>query len=371
MSIKTEFFQDNLSTILTGYDKIEFLILHSDAFKRLANKTQVYSNVSGSNGHEYRTRATHSLEVGQLAAAVAKGLNLNSGLARLFGYAHDIGHAPFGHRGQDALQHVMAKYDEVFEHNMQAERTLSVLEGIDLPDEVKYGLLKNKKLGKTTNQDIVQMPVAEVQVADKSDAISYTSGDISDALKMEKFSLSTLYAAAPFLKRLMAQKLDKVDYQNEKKHIDNMHQVILYYFANDLIQNSHKRLKEFNIYSSQDIVNMNQFIISMSDDKIKELQILKKFMKQHVYEADEMQVDREKQFNYLVKLFDYLYENYKTTLPEKFVKRFENGECSLARTVCDYVSGCDDKYVVTIKPDFYTENVNDNKQKQDKKFSIR
>ena len=99
------------------YEKIEFKLIHSDVFKRLANKTQVFDNINGSNGHKYRTRFFHSLEVGQLSQFICSALGFNKDLARLFGYMHDIGHAPFGHAGQDSLNKCMSQYDDFFEHN--------------------------------------------------------------------------------------------------------------------------------------------------------------------------------------------------------------------------------------------------------------
>lgn len=331
------------------YEKIEFKLIHSDVFKRLANKTQVFDNINGSNGHKYRTRFSHSLEVGQLSQFICSALGFNKDLARLFGYMHDIGHAPFGHAGQDSLNKCMSQYDDFFEHNHQAYRSLTVIENLDLPKEIKFGLLKNKKQTKGKelefSNDKNEMPVIECQICDKADVISYTSGDIEDALNLNIVSLNDLLSHAPFLNNI----IDSYNFNNEKDIIDNIHSIIMNYFTNNLIQETKKYLTKNKITTNLDVINHTQYAVLFSEKVIKELSLLREFMYKNVYASEERKKERIIQSQAIEEVFNKIMNNPKDYLPRKYMKRYENGQCTLARTVCDYVSGCDDKFIFQLK----------------------
>lgn len=322
-------------------------IIFSDAFKRLANKCQVYDNRVGSNGHKYRTRLTHTLEVAEISKQVAKCLGLNAELAENLALLHDIGHAPFGHQGQDALDEVLSEATngkERFEHNNQALRLLTLIEPMGISTLTLNGLRKRKEHGLNSNHNY-----GESQVMNVVDAICYVAGDVEDALNVGNLDTFVLMGN-PFMQSIMLK--DGVDNFSPA----NLHQKILSYLATDLIEQSLQNFEEHKLVSYYQFLDSEKPLISFSDKVYQELKEFKKFLKATVYENEEMLSNREEQKMMLKTIFHFFIENFDNELDNpilrignKYTQIFmSNTNISKERIVTDYIAGCDDKYIQEI-----------------------
>ena len=225
---KGRFFKEKKTNLRTDFQRDRDRIIHSTAFRRLKHKTQVFINTSGDH---FRTRITHSLEVAQIARTLSKFFNLNEDLCETLSLAHDLGHTPFGHAGEQALNICMQKYGG-FDHNIQTLRTVLLLEnryydfrGLNLTLETLDGLLKhngpikdlkkyNKILGKNYFKNKIKFslsPSLEAQIASISDDIAYNSHDLEDGLKSSLFKLRDL-EKIPILKNKIIKHKKKIKF---------------------------------------------------------------------------------------------------------------------------------------------------------------
>ena len=223
---KGRFFKEKKSNLRSEFQRDRDRIIHSTAFRRLKHKTQVFVNTSGDH---YRTRITHSLEVAQIARTLSKFFNLNEDLCETLSLAHDLGHTPFGHAGEEALNSCMKKFGG-FDHNIQTIRTVLFLEnryyefkGLNLTFETLDGLIKhngpvkksnklNRILGKDYFKNKIKfslMPSLEAQIASISDDIAYNSHDLEDGLKSNLFKLEDL-EHIPVLRNVIAKHKKKL-----------------------------------------------------------------------------------------------------------------------------------------------------------------
>lgn len=321
-------------------------ILFSRAFKRMANKTQVWSNAFGSDGHKYRTRLTHSLEVGSLSQVVSSKLGMNGLLSEIIGYAHDVGHAPFGHSGQDVLDYCLATVTngkERFEHNDQAVRTFSIIENLNLSNEVMLGLCKRDQV-KTASQ------FGEAQITDKCDAISYTAGDIEDAISLGYFDVDYISNDSNLANVLVEDGKSKGKSGSEL--VRHLHAGIITYLATDLVDTTNKNILEFGLTKDdtlgKQISERAERIVSFSQIGLLELQNLKRFMFANVYRSEQMITERKKSDAHLREVFYRMMDNKELLKGTSFYKRYEMGVTSFARMNCDYIAGCDDKFIMTL-----------------------
>ena len=253
-------------------------IIHSTAFRRLKYKTQVFVN---HEGDLYRTRMTHSLEVSQIARTIANALNLNETLVEAIALAHDLGHTPFGHAGQDALNWCMKDYGG-FEHNLQSLRVVDQLEsryaefnGLNLTYETREGILKHcssrnaKDLGDIGRRFIDRrQPGLEAQLADLADAIAYNHHDIDDGYRAGLLSLKQLSQVTIFEKCLQKTK-KKYSKISEKRLIHEALRHMVSYVINDLVVNTNNLIDELTPKSIEDIRNRKSYIVGFSEN-IKE-----------------------------------------------------------------------------------------------------
>ena len=321
-------------------------ILFSRAFKRMANKTQVWSNSSGSNGHKHRTRLTHSLEVASLSYAVADKLGFNPLLSEILGLAHDIGHAPFGHSGQDVLDSCLKHCSggkERFEHNDQAVRVFSIIENLNLSPIVLQGLCKRNQI-KTVSQ------YGEAQVTDACDAIAYTAGDIEDAIRLNYFTIDDLAKESNLVDEIVKDGVSNG--LSGSDLVRHLHSGLVVTLANDLINQSKKNIESIGLSKSEnlgfEISKLKDGHIEMSKKMRIEMQKLVKFMMKNVYRSEKMIFERLKSDKHLEETFYKLIDNHESLKGTDFYDRYLLGETSLERMVCDYIAGCDDKFVMQI-----------------------
>ena len=256
-------------------------IIHSASFRRLKHKTQVFVNTEGDH---FRTRITHSIEVAQIARSIAKYLNLNEDLAETLSLAHDLGHTPFGHAGEYALDECMENYGG-FDHNLQTLRIVMFLEnkyfkfkGLNLSIETLEGLLKHN--GPVEDSDLVNsliglktfkgkinfntFPSLEAQISAISDDIAYNNHDIQDGINANLFKLEELIEIE-FFRSIYLKYKKKINKKNYKIATYQIIRDSIDLMIRDLLTNTQKNLKNFKIKSIKDIANSDQLLVCFSN----------------------------------------------------------------------------------------------------------
>ncbi len=343
----------------TQYQRDRDRIIHSAAFRRLEYKTQVFVN---HEGDLFRTRLTHSLEVSQIARSIARELYLHEDLAETIAIAHDLGHAPFGHAGQDALNRCM-KGMGGFEHNLQSLRVVDELEekyaefpGLNLSYESREGILKHCSLKDARNLGELglrfinkKQPNLEAQACDKADEIAYNNHDIDDGVRYGLITIEQLLDT-----RLFREQHDQVvkKYKNIKDSC-LIHEIIRRMISRmvvDLIDTSRNRIDELHLNHPDDARNQQTIIIGFSEDMQKQTLELKQFLMKNLYRHYRVQRMTSKAEKVLSSLFDAFF-NDLSILPPDALQHCNNlkesiGDNGVARGVADYIAGMTDRYAI-------------------------
>ena len=333
-------------------------IIHSSSFRRLKHKTQVFVNTEGDH---YRTRITHSIEVAQIARSISKYLNLNEDLTETLSLAHDLGHTPFGHAGEKALNECMNEFGG-FDHNLQTVRIVMFLEnkylkfnGLNLTVETLDGLIKhngpiknlekiNKLIGLNNIKNKIRFnkyPSIEAQISSISDDIAYNNHDIQDGIRAKMFKLEDLIEIEFF----------KEIYKDHMKDIRNYNKDILIYqiirdsinkMVKDLISNTIKNLKINKIKSTKDIINSNQQLVCFSNKFKKSEEEIRFFLRTKMYNNKYVIIKNNKGKSIIKKLFSTISKN-----PQKFLLK-KQLKFDKLRSVADFISGMTDRYAINL-----------------------
>ena len=296
---KGRFYTEKKSSLRSPYQRDRDRILHSTAFRRLKHKTQVFVNTSGDH---YRTRITHSLEVSQIARTLAKVFKLNEDLSETLSLAHDLGHTPFGHAGEEALNECMHNSGG-FDHNIQTIRIVTLLEnkyynfkGLNLSIETLDGLIKhngpildktkiNGILGKNFFKNKINFrscPSLEAQIASISDDIAYNSHDLEDGLNAKLFSLKDI-SEIPILNNLIKKHKNKIFKYSQELVLRQIIREIINEMVKDVISNTKKNLEKNNIKSIKDVYKSKYPLVSFSKKmKLFDKRIKSFLKKKHV-----------------------------------------------------------------------------------------
>jgi dGTPase len=341
----------------TEFQRDRDRIIHSNAFRRLVYKTQVFVN---HEGDLYRTRVTHSLEVAQIGRTVARALGLNETLTEAICLAHDLGHTPFGHAGQDALNECMREYGG-FEHNLQSLRVVDELEeryadfsGLNLTFECREGVLKHcsvqnaRKLGDVGERFLNRtQPSLEAQLANLADAIAYNNHDVDDGVRAGLISVDDLRDVRVFAKFHEAV-MDRYPDTPPRRQLYETIRGMVDYLVSDVIMHAARRIKESSVDSIDAVRLQPQPLISLSEQVLEEHQELKRFLRTKLYNHPKVKAVMDEARATLKALFEgYLKD--PSRLPaehQALVARAdtEGGECARARVVADYVAGMTDRF---------------------------
>jgi dGTPase len=341
----------------TEFQRDRDRIIHSNAFRRLVYKTQVFVN---HEGDLYRTRITHSLEVAQIGRTVARALNINETLTEAICLAHDLGHTPFGHAGQDALNESMREFGG-FEHNLQSLRVVDELEeryadfsGLNLTFECREGVLKHcslqnaRLLGDVAERFINRtQPGLEAQLANLADAIAYNNHDVDDGVRAGLITVDDLLEVRVFSRfhsvvvtRYPESPPRIVLYETIRRMVD--------YLVSDLIMQSQKNIAESSVDSIQAVRANSRPLISLSDDVLSEHQELKRFLRTKLYNHPKVREVMDEAGSTLRGLFEAYMKEPSRLPPEHqtLVERAEakGGQSAAARVVADYVAGMTDRF---------------------------
>ncbi len=334
-------------------------ILHSNAFRRLVYKTQVFVN---HEGDLYRTRLTHSMEVAQIARTVALSLKLNEHLTEAICLAHDLGHTPFGHAGQDALNDCMRDYGG-FEHNLQSLRVVDELEeryadfdGLNLTFETREGILKHcsannaKALGELGRRFLERrQPSLEAQLANLADAIAYNHHDVDDGLRAGLITVEDLGEVALFSREYCAVIAEYTGIAPRRAVHETIRRMVNRVVVS-LIENSAGRIDDADPRQIEDVRAAGKPLIGLADDVYAEHLQLKQFLGERVYRHYKVLRMTSKARRVLRELFDALMSDVDLLPPEHrdTARRSEaaQGVAGRARTVADYIAGMTDRYAI-------------------------
>ncbi len=335
-------------------------IIHASAFRRLKHKTQVFVE---HEGDYYRTRLTHSIEVAQVARTIAGALGLNGELTEAVALAHDLGHPPFGHTGEDALQLLMAPYGG-FDHNAQAIKIVTKLEchyaefdGLNLTWECLEGIAKHNgpvvgdlpyALADYNAEHDLELGThasAEAQVAALSDDIAYNNHDLHDGLRAGVFAEDDLMAL-PIVGAAYAEVDEKYPGLAPSRRTHEALRRVFGVMVSDVVATSRDALKSSGATSVADIRHLGRPVIRFSDTLWADLQHIRRFLFQNMYRAPSVMKKREEVTAVVNDLFP-LFMAQPELLPEEWVRAMDTSDrTELARSVSDYISGMTDRYAL-------------------------
>ena len=327
-------------------------IIHSTAFRRLEYKTQVFVN---HEGDLFRTRLTHSIEVAQIARSLARNLQLNEDLVEAISLAHDLGHTPFGHAGQDALNACMKDYGG-FEHNLQSLRVIDALEqrsgafdGLNLMFETREGVLKHcslpnaEKLGAIGQRFIERtQPSLEAQLTNLADEIAYNNHDIDDGLRSGLLTTEQLNRVGLYARhRIEVEKL--FPDIGGRRAINEIVRRMINALAVDLIQTSQANIAAAHLDTIEDVRHAGP-LIAFSSEMKQEAQELKRFLRENLYQHYLVNRMTSKAKRIVTDLFG-IFMNGPQLLPPDY--QIASGEVTeQARKVADYIAGMTDRYAM-------------------------
>ena len=322
-------------------------IIHTTAFRRLEYKTQVFVNCEGDL---FRTRLTHTLEVAQIARSIARNLSLNEDLSEAIALAHDLGHTPFGHAGQSALNECMQAFGG-FEHNLQSLRIVDKLEqryadfdGLNLSFETREGILKHcsllhaQQLGDVAERFILkQRPSLEAQLTDYADAIAYNNHDIDDGFRSGLLAWSDLMEVPFFADHAHKVKSTYPKLETKRLLSETIRRMINTLIT-DLCQHSQQLLNQHAPQTISDVRRLPP-LICFSAEVAHQHQVLKGFLKQKLYRHKDVQHMNQKAQRIVKELFRSFMDN-PSLLPDDYQTTSNNQ----ARRIADYIAGMTDRY---------------------------
>ena len=356
---KGRFFKENKTHLRSDFQRDRDRIIHSTAFRRLKHKTQVFVNTSGDH---FRTRITHSLEVAQIARTLSKFFNLNEDLCETLSLAHDLGHTPFGHAGEDALNNCMRKFGG-FDHNIQTIRIILFLEnryyefnGLNLTFETLDGLLKhngpiknlkkyNKIIGRNHFKNKIKFslsPSLEAQIASISDDIAYNSHDLEDGLKSNLFKLKDL-ENIHILEKIINKHKKKIKKFSIDLIIRQVIREIINEMVKDIILTTQNNIKKRKIQNLNDVYKSKYPIVTFS----KKMQVfdkqIKKFLRKKMYFHKNVETNTKQGKKIINKLFVSIKNN-----PERYINVSKYDKSNIERSICDFIAGMTDRYAINL-----------------------
>jgi dGTPase len=334
-----------------AYERDRDRIIHCAAFRRLEYKTQVFVN---HEGDYYRTRLTHSLEVAQIGRGIARRLKLNEDLVEALALAHDLGHTPFGHTGEEVLNRLMDPYGG-FEHNRQSLRIVENLEerypdfnGLNLSWETREGIIKH-----SSDYDIPDgsgyeeycpdlRPTLEAQIIDLADEIAYNNHDIDDGLKAGYLDPQAL-KGVDLWAETYARVAKKHPSLSEDRQILQTISHLIGFLILDLVEQTRANIKAAHISSSGDVRKQGANLIMFSNETAARNRELKAFLYSNLYSHYKVERMRIKAERFLTMLFENYLQN-PTLLPSSYQSKYDM--YGRERVVCDYIAGMTDRYAL-------------------------
>ena len=357
-------FKEDESRTRTPFARDRDRIIHTSAFRRLKEKTQVFVAHEGDN---FRTRLTHSLEVAQVARSLATALGLDADLAETIALAHDLGHPPFGHAGEDELEIQMRDYGG-FDHNVQTFRVVTELEhrypdflGLNLTWETLEGVIKHNgpvtnKLGKPSWKAIQKYDneyelgldtwaSAEAQVAALADDIAYNNHDVDDGVTAGLFTLDDLMDVPLIGPILAAVKSERPDLDARLTHLEAVRRMIGA-MVDDVMGETLQRAAASGVQSADDVRALDHALVAFSPDMAEDLARLRAFLYERMYRHWRVNRTRSQARRILGEMFVLFLKEPEVLPTIWFAKSQNRDEAGRARVVCDYIAGMTDRFAI-------------------------
>jgi dGTPase len=327
-------------------------VIHARAFRRLEAKTQVFTQRYSDH---FRNRLTHTLEVSQISRTIAGALGLNVDLVEALALVHDIGHPPFGHAGEKALDAAMRRHGLSFDHNLHAlrivedfEQRYAAFRGLNLTFEVREGIIKHSRdYGVQNHPELAeylldQRPPLEAQLIDLTDEIAYNTADLDDGYEAHLLSLDQIREGVPLFDRFYREVEQTYPEVAEKLKFNETVKKILNRFVDDLIKNTLGRVDEARIQSLDEVRNYSERLAAFSATVDNERKQSKDFLYENLYFSPSLADEKDDAGRVVSELFSFWMENPKS-LPHNYQEKAK--EESLPRVVCDYIAGMTDHFI--------------------------
>jgi dGTPase len=327
-------------------------VVHARAFRRLKDKTQVFTRRYSDH---FRNRLTHTIEVAQIARTIGSQLGLNVDLVEALALAHDIGHPPFGHAGEKALDSIMREHGYSFDHNLHALRIVEDFElryaafrGLNLTFEVREGIIKHSRDYPAANFPelreycLDQRPPLEAQLIDLADEIAYNTADLDDGLEAHLLRLEEIRRGVSMFNGFYQQVEAKFPDAIEKLKFNEALKRMLDRLADDLIQNTRRNLQEAGIRTLQDVRSHPKRLVAFSEAVESDRREAKNFLYASLYFSPALEPEKQDAERVISELFAY-WVKQPEALPSTYQEKAQHEP--LPRVVCDYIAGMTDNYI--------------------------
>jgi dGTPase len=336
----------------SDYERDRDRIIHSRAFRRLENKTQVFSR---RHSDHFRNRLTHTLEVAQISRTVARVLKLNTDLVEALALVHDVGHPPFGHAGEAVLNRLMAPYQDEFDHNLHALRIVERFEqkyvgfpGLNLTFEVREGIIKHSRdydpalHPELQEYRLKEKPPLEAQLIDIADEIAYNCADLDDGYESKLLTLPLIREHLPMFEGLCRPIERKSPQAPEKLKFNETLKRLLDTLVTDLIDATRERVRTLKLQSVQEVRAQSQRVVGLHPGIARENKRVKEFLYANLYSHRAVEAERKKIVRLMEELFAY-FMAHPRSLPPFYLA--ETRQEATHRIVCDYIAGMTDNYL--------------------------
>jgi len=337
----------------TEYERDRDRIIHSRAFRRLEDKTQVFT---ARYSDHFRNRLTHTLEVAQISRTVAHALRLNSDLVEALALVHDVGHPPFGHAGEEVLNRLMRRCDDQFDHNLHALRIVEKFEqkyvafpGLNLTFEVREGIIKHsrdydpRRYPELCEYRLGDRPPLEAQLIDVADELAYNCADLDDGYEAKLLNLDQIREGVPLFNELYRPIDRRHPAAQEKLKFNEALKRLLDTLVTDLIDGTRERLRKLKPRSVEQVRSHPYRLTELSPRMNRENKRLKRFLYENLYSHPEVSAERSKITERVEKLFEYFLAHPQRLPPSYFEKTEQE---PVHRVVCDYIAGMTDNYLL-------------------------
>jgi len=327
-------------------------VIHARAFRRLEAKTQVFTQ---RDSDHFRNRLTHTIEVSQISRTIAGALHLNVDMAEALALVHDIGHPPFGHAGEKALDAAMRAQGLFFDHNLHAlrivedfEQRYAAFRGLNLTFEVREGIIKHShdydgaKHPELADYLLDQRPPLEAQLIDLTDEIAYSAADLDDGYEAHLLKLDEIRAGVPVFENFFREVEHTYPDAPEKLKFNEALKKMLNRFVSDLIVTTQSRINRSKVQTLDDVRNHTERLAAFSPAVEAERKQAKEFLYANLYYSPSLAAEKDDAERVVRELFAFWMKN-PTALPHNYQEKAE--EDSLPRVICDYIAGMTDHFI--------------------------
>jgi dGTPase len=335
------------------YQRDRDRIIHARAFRRLEDKTQVFTRRYSDH---FRNRLTHTIEVSQITRTIAGTLHLNVDLAEALALVHDLGHPPFGHAGEKALDAAMRRHGLSFDHNLHAlrivedfEQRYAAFRGLNLTFEVREGIIKHSRDYDAAEHPelaeylLDQRPPLEAQLIDLTDEIGYDTADLDDGYEAHLLTLDQIHTGVPVFDRYFKEVVKIYPEAPEKLQFNEALKRVLNRLADNLISNTRANAKQAGVETLSDVRAYKERLAAFGPEVDAERKRIKDFLYENLYYSPSLAEEKDDAERIVTELFDF-WVNDSAALPRQYQAKAE--EESLPRVVCDYIAGMTDHFIV-------------------------